>query len=51
MIKKEKFELETYVAPECETLEIKSEGVICLSNGIEESEEDDWGILESILGE
>ncbi|MBQ6577336.1 MAG: hypothetical protein IJL91_06275 [Bacteroidales bacterium] len=51
MIKKEKFELEAYVAPECETLEIKSEGVISLSNGIEESEEDDWGILESILGE
>ena len=51
MIQKEKFELEAYLAPECETLEIKSEGVICLSNGVEDAEEEDWGILESILGE
>ena len=39
------------MAPECEVLEIKSEGVICLSNGVEDADEDDWGILNSILGE
>jgi len=51
MVKKENFELGVYMAPECEVLEIKSEGVICLSNGVEDAGEDDWGILDSILGE